>query len=95
MAPDVSATSRKDTIAIQYSHDGTTLVNFFQAFLTKTNHFFSESITSTLLVFVIFALQDETNRGAMGKTGAGPLFPLALFLLIVGLGACSGYETVC
>lgn len=29
----------------------------------------------------------------MGKTGAGPMFPLALFFLIFGLGACFGYET--
>ncbi|CAL8578236.1 glycerol channel [Xanthoria parietina] len=64
-----------------------------QAFLTKTNQFFSEFITATLLMFVIFALKDESNRGAMGKTGAGPFFPLALFFLIFGLGACFGYET--
>ena len=25
-------------------------------------------------MFVIFALKDESNRGAMGKTGAGPFF---------------------
>lgn len=31
----------------------------------------------------------------MGKTGAGPLFPLALSFLIFGLGACFGWETVC
>ena len=30
------------------------------------------------------------NPGAMGKTGAGMLFPLALFFLIFGLGACFG-----
>ncbi len=44
-------------------------------------------------MFVIFALKDESNRGAMGKTGAGPFFPLALFFLIFGLGACFGFET--
>ncbi|KAI4242757.1 MAG: hypothetical protein L6R40_003821 [Gallowayella cf. fulva] len=64
-----------------------------QAFLTKTNQFFSEFITATLLMFVIFALKDESNRGAMGKTGAGPFFPLALFFLIFGLGASFGWET--
>lgn len=26
---------------------------------------------------VIFALKDDSNPGAMGKTGAGPMFPLA------------------
>ncbi|KAG7008429.1 aquaglycerol porin AQY3 [Physcia stellaris] len=64
-----------------------------QPFLTKTGQFFSEFITATLLMFVIFALKDESNRGAMGKTGAGPFFPLALFFLIFGLGACFGWET--
>lgn len=64
-----------------------------QAFLTKTGQFFSEFITATLLMFVIFALKDESNRGAMGKSGAGSFFPLALFFLIFGLGACFGWET--
>lgn len=44
-------------------------------------------------MFVIFALKDDSNPGAMGKTGAGHLFPLGLFFLIFGLGACFGYET--
>ncbi len=61
--------------------------------MTKTSQFFSEFITATILMFVIFALKDESNRGAMGKTGAGPFFPLALFFLIFGLGACFGFET--
>ena len=64
-----------------------------QPYLTKASQFFSEFITSTLLMFVIFALKDDSNPGAMGKTGAGPLFPLALFFLIFGLGACFGVET--
>jgi hypothetical protein len=62
-----------------------------QAFLTKASQFFSEFIASTILMFVIFALKDDSNPGAMGKTGAGMLFPLALFFLIFGLGACFGY----
>lgn len=61
--------------------------------MTKTSQFFSEFITATILMFVIFALKDESNRGAMGKTGAGPFFPLALFFLLFGLGACFGFET--
>ena len=64
-----------------------------QPYLTKASQFFSEFITSTLLMFVIFALKDDSNPGAMGKTGAGPLFPLTLFFLIFGLGACFGVET--
>lgn len=64
-----------------------------QAFVTKASQFFSEFIASTILMFVIFALKDDSNPGAMGKTGAGMLFPLALFFLIFGLGACFGWET--
>ena len=62
-----------------------------QPFLTKVNQFFSEFIASSILMFVIFALKDESNQGAMGKSGAGNMFPLALFFLIFGLGACFGY----
>jgi aquaglyceroporin related protein, other eukaryote len=64
-----------------------------QKFLGKANQFFSEFIASAILMFVIFALKDESNQGAMGKTGAGQFFPLALFFLIFGLGACFGFET--
>jgi hypothetical protein len=59
--------------------------------LTKPSQFFSEFIASTILMFVIFALKDDSNPGAMGKSGAGQLFPLALFFLIFGLGACFGF----
>jgi aquaglyceroporin related protein len=61
-----------------------------QAFLTKASQFFSEFIASAILMFVIFALKDDSNPGAMGKSGAGQLFPLALLFLIFGLGACFG-----
>jgi aquaglyceroporin related protein len=64
-----------------------------QAFMTTTGQFFSEFIASTILMFVIFALKDDSNPGAMGKSGAGQFFPLALFFLIFGLGACFGWET--
>ena len=43
-------------------------------------------------MFVLFALKDESDRGAMRKAGAGPFFPLALIFLIFGLGACFGFE---
>jgi len=33
------------------------------------------------------------NPGAMGKSGAGQLSPLALLFLIFGLGASFGWET--
>ena len=74
-------------------HKGGVFCTYPQAFLTKASQFFSEFITATILMFVIFALEDESNRGAMGKTGTGPFFPLALFFLIFGLGACFGFET--
>ncbi|RDW77789.1 aquaporin-like protein [Coleophoma cylindrospora] len=64
-----------------------------QPFLTKASQFFSEFIASSILMFVIFALKDDSNPGAMGKSGAGELFPLALLFLIFGLGACFGWET--
>ena len=48
---------------------------------------------ATILMVLIFTLKDESNRGAMGKSGAGPSFPLASLFLILGLGACFGFET--
>lgn len=65
-----------------------------QAFMTTVSMFFSEFIASAILMFVIFALKDGSNPGAMGKSGAGALFPLALFFLIFGLGACFGYVLI-
>lgn len=62
-----------------------------QQFLTKASQFFSEFIASALLVIVIFALKDKSNTG--GIRGDGNWFPLSLFFLIFGLGACFGYET--
>jgi aquaglyceroporin related protein, other eukaryote len=61
-----------------------------QAFLTKSSQFFSEFIASTILMFVIFALKDDSNIG-VGKSDKW--FPLCLFFLIFGLGACFGWET--
>ncbi|KAG9854315.1 aquaporin, partial [Aureobasidium melanogenum] len=62
-----------------------------KAYMTKASMFFSEFITSTILMFVIFALKDDTNNGV--ASGGGNWFPLALFFLIFGLGACFGVET--
>lgn len=56
-------------------------------FLTRTGMFFSEFIASTLLMFCIYALQDN------GNLGAGNLTPLGLFFVIFGIGACFGWET--
>jgi aquaglyceroporin related protein, other eukaryote len=62
-----------------------------QPALTKASQFFSEFIASALLMFVIFALKDDSNKGAFSASGAW--FPLALFFLIFGIGACFGWET--
>lgn len=56
-------------------------------FMTKTGQFFSEFIASSILMFVIYALNDE------GNLGAGDFTPLALFFVIFGIGACFGWET--
>ena len=55
-----------------------------QAFMTKASQFFSEFIASTILIFVIFALKDNSNPGVMGKSGTRQLFPLALLFLGFG-----------
>jgi len=57
------------------------------AFMSKTGQFFSEFIASTLLMFLIYAINDG------GNIGAGPLAPLALFFIIFGIGCCFGWET--
>lgn len=44
-------------------------------------------------MFCIFGLKDASNPGAMSIHISQELFPLFLFLLIFGLGACWGFET--
>lgn len=56
-------------------------------FMTTTGQFFDEFIASTLLMFLIYALQDN------GNIGAGNLTPLGLFFVVFGIGACFGWET--
>jgi aquaglyceroporin related protein len=56
-------------------------------FMSRTGMFFSEFVASTILQFVIYALIDDTNYGS------DKLFPLMLFFLIFGIGACFGWET--
>lgn len=53
-------------------------------FTTRTGMFFSEFISSTILMFCIYAFIDA---------GAGDLLPLCLFFLIFGIGACFGWQT--
>jgi aquaglyceroporin related protein len=62
-----------------------------KAYMTKASMFFSEFIASAILMFVIFALKDDTNNGV--SRGGGNWFPLGLFFLIFGIGACFGVET--
>jgi len=62
-----------------------------QAFVPKASQFFSEFIASSMLMLIILALKDDTNNGV--TKGGGNWFPLALFFLIFGLGACFGWET--
>lgn len=59
-----------------------------QAQLTKASQFFSEFIASAILMFVIFALKDDSNKGSF--SASGEWFPLGLFFLIFGLGSCFG-----
>ncbi|KAF2465504.1 aquaporin-like protein [Lindgomyces ingoldianus] len=61
-----------------------------QPFMIRAGQFFSELIASTLLMFVIFALKDLSNNGV---PKSDKWFPLCLFFLIFGLGACFGWET--
>jgi aquaglyceroporin related protein len=58
-----------------------------QPFMSKTGQFFSEFIASSVLMFMIFVLKDDSNLGA------GNLTPLMLFFLIFGIGATLGWET--
>jgi aquaglyceroporin related protein len=62
-----------------------------KSYMTKTSMFFSEFVASAILMFVIFALKDDTNNGV--SAGGGNWFPLGLFFLIFGIGACFGAET--
>lgn len=55
--------------------------------MTRLGMFFSEFLASAILMFCIYALQDDTH------IGAGNLAPLACFFLIFGIGACFGWET--
>ena len=56
-------------------------------FMSTTGQFFSEFIASTILMFVIFSLTDPDN------IVPGNVFPICLFFLIFGIGACFGWET--
>ncbi|PWY91817.1 aquaporin [Aspergillus sclerotioniger CBS 115572] len=61
-------------------------------FLSKASQFLSEFLASAILMFLIFALKDEHNLGGDSETGK-KLFPLAMFFVVFGIGACFGWET--
>ncbi|KAK1242392.1 hypothetical protein MKX07_000378 [Trichoderma sp. CBMAI-0711] len=56
-------------------------------FLTKAGQFFDEFTGSAILLFCLYALQDD------GNIGAGNLLPLGLFFVFYGIGACFGSNT--
>lgn len=56
-------------------------------FMTRTGEFFSEFLTSTTLMFSLYALKDDANLGA------GNQLPMVLAFIVVGIGACFGWET--
>ena len=62
-----------------------------QAFVTKASQVMDEFISSAVLQFVIFALKDNSNSG--GFVASANWFPLTLFFLLFGIGACFGYQT--
>lgn len=62
-----------------------------QGDMTKASMFFDEFIASAMLMFVIFALKDDSNKGQFSASGAW--FPLCLFFLIFGIGASWGWQT--
>jgi len=49
--------------------------------LTKASQFFDQFIGSAILVFIIFALKDDSNKGKFVASGAW--FPLCLFFTLV------------
>lgn len=51
--------------------------------------FFTEFLGTAILVFVVMALTDKKNNG----TPPPGLLPLALFLVLLGLGIAFGMQT--
>ncbi|GIZ42549.1 hypothetical protein CKM354_000581100 [Cercospora kikuchii] len=59
--------------------------------ISTTSAFFDQFIGSALLVFIIFALQDDSNKGKFVASGAW--FPLCLFFTLTGIGIAFGAQT--
>ncbi|KAI9717821.1 MAG: hypothetical protein M1812_004550 [Candelaria pacifica] len=58
------------------------------SFLPRANMIVSEFVVSTVLMFVVFALQDDSNYGA-----GVALFPMGMFFLVFAIGASFGFQT--
>lgn len=56
--------------------------------MTNVSAFFSEFLASAVLLIVVLATLDRSNSAPPHG-----LFPLVLFILILGIGACLGMET--
>ncbi|CRK27666.1 hypothetical protein BN1708_014900, partial [Verticillium longisporum] len=56
-------------------------------FMDTTAQWWSEFLSSAILQFIVYALIDKNSMAA------GPLFPLAMFFVIFGIGACFGWQT--
>ena len=59
--------------------------------LTQTSQVMDQFVASAILMFVIFALKDDSNKGTFSASGAW--FPLGLFFLIFGIGCAFGWQT--
>ena len=56
------------------------------SFLDKNKSILLRILTATILMLLVFALMDESNREVMGETGDGPFFRLVLLFWIFSLG---------
>lgn len=74
------------TVGLETSTAGI-FCTYSQPYMTKTGQFFDEFIGSAILLFMLYALQDE------GNIGAGNLTPLCLFFVVFGIGATFGSQT--
>ncbi|KAF7195911.1 Aquaporin-3 [Pseudocercospora fuligena] len=59
--------------------------------LTKASQFFDQFIGSALLVFLIWTLKDDSNKGKFVASGAW--FPLGLFFVMMGIATAFGWQT--
>ncbi|THV05801.1 putative aquaporin 4 [Dendrothele bispora CBS 962.96] len=57
-------------------------------YMTNVSCFFSEFMASAILLILVLAVTDKRNAAPPAY-----LLPLALFILILGIGACLGMET--